>query len=172
MRLAGKVAVITGAGSGIGRASALLFAQEGARLCLVDKDGPAVGTVAAEVRAVGGEVMVRVGDVGAPGRLHRGPGGGGGVDGGEMKAGRRKEVAAGMPTRADRQHAPAGDFQPPVEDRALASLQAPVVPLERVSAAEAVQQVGGVVGLRAPGGFSHQAPSRRRRRCHGRIAPR
>ena len=68
MRLAGKVAVITGAGSGIGRASALLFAQEGARLCLVDKDGPAVGTVAAEVRAVGGEAMVRVADVGAPGQ--------------------------------------------------------------------------------------------------------
>ena len=36
-RLEGKVAIITGAGSGIGRASALLFASEGARLVLGDK---------------------------------------------------------------------------------------------------------------------------------------
>lgn len=36
-RLDGKVAIITGAGSGIGRASAILFAQEGAKLVLADK---------------------------------------------------------------------------------------------------------------------------------------
>ena len=36
-RLDGKVAIITGAGSGIGRASAILFAQEGAKLILADK---------------------------------------------------------------------------------------------------------------------------------------
>ena len=40
-KLADKVALITGAGSGIGRASALLFAQEGARVSVVDIDYPA-----------------------------------------------------------------------------------------------------------------------------------
>lgn len=68
MRLAGKVAVVTGGGSGIGRAAALLFAQEGARLCLVDRDGDAAEMVAAAIRAMGGEAMVRAGDVGEPGR--------------------------------------------------------------------------------------------------------
>lgn len=68
MRLAGKVAVVTGGGSGIGRASALLFAQEGARLCLVDQDGETAEAVAAAVRAMGGEALVCAGDVGEPGR--------------------------------------------------------------------------------------------------------
>ena len=52
-RLAGKVAIITGAGSGIGRAAALLFAQEGAKLVLGDKTD-AVHITAASVVAAGG----------------------------------------------------------------------------------------------------------------------
>lgn len=53
-RLEGKVAVITGGGSGIGLASAQRFAQEGARLCVVDVDETA-GRRAAE--EVGGEFI-------------------------------------------------------------------------------------------------------------------
>ena len=48
-----KVVVITGAGSGIGRATALQFAREGARLELVDIDGAAVEAVRNEIEALG-----------------------------------------------------------------------------------------------------------------------
>ena len=52
-RLEGKVAIITGAGSGIGKATALLFASEGARLVLGDKT-EAVFETARQVVAAGG----------------------------------------------------------------------------------------------------------------------
>jgi NAD(P)-dependent dehydrogenase (short-subunit alcohol dehydrogenase family) len=62
-RLAGKVAVITGAGSGIGRAAALLFAAEGARLVLGDKS-PSVHDTAARVLAAGGTALAQQMDAG------------------------------------------------------------------------------------------------------------
>ena len=55
MRLQGKVAIITGAGSGIGRATAQLFAAEGARLVIGDKSD-AIHETAKAIRADGGEV--------------------------------------------------------------------------------------------------------------------
>ncbi|MFM7415704.1 MAG: SDR family NAD(P)-dependent oxidoreductase, partial [Alphaproteobacteria bacterium] len=61
MRLKDKIAVITGAGSGIGRATAVLFAQEGAKLALVDRDAAAVEETA---KLIGG-ALTRVSDVGA-----------------------------------------------------------------------------------------------------------
>ena len=62
MRLQGKVTIVTGAGSGIGRATALLFAREGARLVLNDVDPQGLGAVLADLggkekgRAVVGDV--------------------------------------------------------------------------------------------------------------------
>src|SRR5437764_15343372 len=57
MRLEGKVCIITGAGSGIGRASALLFAQEGARLAVADKRAASAQAVAAECARKGAEAI-------------------------------------------------------------------------------------------------------------------
>ena len=51
----GKVAIITGAASGMGRATAYVFADEGARLALVDRNADGVETVAKEVRDAGGD---------------------------------------------------------------------------------------------------------------------
>ena len=62
-RLDGKVAVITGAGSGIGAATARLFAREGARVALVDIRGEAVEQMAEEVRSEGGEAYAMQADV-------------------------------------------------------------------------------------------------------------
>src|SRR5512139_1074782 len=63
--LDGKVAVITGAGTGIGRAHALLFAKQGAKVLVNDTGaaldgsggGDAADRVAAEIRAAGGEAI-------------------------------------------------------------------------------------------------------------------
>jgi NAD(P)-dependent dehydrogenase (short-subunit alcohol dehydrogenase family) len=54
MRLAGKVALITGAGGGIGRATALLFAREGACVAAADYDAAAAQSTCAEIGALGG----------------------------------------------------------------------------------------------------------------------
>jgi NAD(P)-dependent dehydrogenase (short-subunit alcohol dehydrogenase family) len=63
MRLQNKVALITGAGSGIGRESALLFASEGARVVVVDVNDSAGEAVAAEIRESGGQAVYAHADV-------------------------------------------------------------------------------------------------------------
>lgn len=57
MRLQGKVAVITGAGSGMGEATAKLFAKEGATVVATDINLEAVTSVVETIRAAGGEAL-------------------------------------------------------------------------------------------------------------------
>jgi len=64
MLLANKVALITGAGSGIGRATARLFAREGAKVVVVDIDAEGGQATADELRAAGGDSLFIQADVG------------------------------------------------------------------------------------------------------------
>jgi 3-oxoacyl-[acyl-carrier protein] reductase len=80
--VAGRVVVVTGAASGMGRATACLLADEGALVGLVDRTTDQLATVLEEIRSVGGHahgVVADVGQAGAPAgaveeiRRHLGP---------------------------------------------------------------------------------------------------
>ena len=64
--LADKVAIITGSGRGIGRAAALLFAREGAKVVVSDIDSVPAEEIVAEIRASGGQAASFAGDVTSP----------------------------------------------------------------------------------------------------------
>jgi NAD(P)-dependent dehydrogenase (short-subunit alcohol dehydrogenase family) len=68
-RLAGKVAVVTGASRGIGRAIALRLAGAGARVGLLARSGDALAQVVAEIRAAGGDAVAAVCDVADPAQV-------------------------------------------------------------------------------------------------------
>ncbi|KAL0068059.1 hypothetical protein AAF712_004963 [Marasmius tenuissimus] len=60
-----EVAIITGAGQGIGRSAAILFAKEGAKVVVSDIDAKKAEDVVSEIKAFGGDALAVAGDVGA-----------------------------------------------------------------------------------------------------------
>jgi 3-oxoacyl-[acyl-carrier protein] reductase len=66
----GKVAIVTGAASGMGRATAFLFADEGARVAVVDLGADRVQAVVDEIEGAGGQAFGVVCDVSDPAQIH------------------------------------------------------------------------------------------------------
>jgi NAD(P)-dependent dehydrogenase (short-subunit alcohol dehydrogenase family) len=70
-RLDGKVAIVTGAASGIGAASARLFAEEGAQVALADRNEELLNKVAREISDNGGHAIAVGADVGSEASIQR-----------------------------------------------------------------------------------------------------
>jgi NAD(P)-dependent dehydrogenase (short-subunit alcohol dehydrogenase family) len=71
MKLDGKVALITGAGSGIGKAAALLLAAEGAKVGVLSDTGTEIEKVARQIERAGGEAIALVADVSQPSKMQK-----------------------------------------------------------------------------------------------------
>src|SRR5437868_10381170 len=71
MGLTGKVALVTGAGSGIGKAAAILLAQQGARVVALSRTAHEVEQTAAEIERSGKEAMALVADIAQEDQMQR-----------------------------------------------------------------------------------------------------
>src|SRR6266540_3914723 len=70
-RLTGQVAIVTGAGTGIGRSSAIALAGAGAKVALVGRREGPLREVAEEIESARGEALVVAGDVSQPDEVER-----------------------------------------------------------------------------------------------------
>jgi NAD(P)-dependent dehydrogenase (short-subunit alcohol dehydrogenase family) len=63
MDMQGKIAIVTAAASGTGRAGALILAREGAAVAVVDQNGTGATVVVDEIRKAGGRALALAGDL-------------------------------------------------------------------------------------------------------------
>ena len=63
MRLNNKVALLAGIGQGMGQATALLFAQEGAKVALAARSNKSIENIAERIQSSGGDALVVPGDL-------------------------------------------------------------------------------------------------------------
>src|SRR4028118_951527 len=71
MQLAGKVALITGAGSGIGNAAALLLAKEGAKVAALGRTEDELKETVTQIRDAGGEAIPLSADISQPNEMQQ-----------------------------------------------------------------------------------------------------
>lgn len=71
VRLQAKVCIVSGGGSGLGRATCLLFALEGAKIVVADRDQASAGTTALQAAELGGETLAVAVDVAHAGECRR-----------------------------------------------------------------------------------------------------
>jgi NAD(P)-dependent dehydrogenase (short-subunit alcohol dehydrogenase family) len=71
MQLAGKVALITGTGSGIGKATALLLAQTGVRIAAIDRNAEESQQTVQQIQQQGGEAISAIADVSQPEQMRQ-----------------------------------------------------------------------------------------------------
>lgn len=71
MQLEGKVALVTGAGSGIGEEAARLFAEQGAKVGLLGRTKSELQEVARAIKSAGGEALVLVADISKPAQMEK-----------------------------------------------------------------------------------------------------
>ncbi|MDB5522882.1 MAG: oxidoreductase [Rhizobium sp.] len=62
-RLSGKIAIVSGGATGMGGAASKLFAAEGARVAIIDRNAEASAATVAEIKAAGGEAIYAIADV-------------------------------------------------------------------------------------------------------------
>jgi NAD(P)-dependent dehydrogenase (short-subunit alcohol dehydrogenase family) len=156
VELRGAVAAVTGASAGIGRATALAFAREGARVAVCARRGDRLEALAGEIAALGSEALVQVVDVAREAEVAAF------VDACLARFGRLDVLVnnAGYGVRGKVEETPAEDYRRLMEVNYLGTVHGcrAAIPVMRRQGRGVIVNVSSIVGLRAlPGGGAYAA---------------